>query len=108
QRAGRVGETAGSIRAGGHAAPGPRPRAPHLQAVVTGAAPRAGDARPGKLLARRLCRGAQGPARALPEALLARESARGAAHTRRAWVQSRSQVTDFGGGHSRRTIAAFI
>src|SRR2546430_10274510 len=53
------GETAGSIRAGGHAAPGPRPRAPHLQAVVTGAAPRAGDARPGKLLARRLRRGAR-------------------------------------------------
>src|SRR6266478_5792042 len=82
--AGRVGETAGGIRAGGHAAPGPRPRARHVQAAVTSAAPRAGDARPGELLARRLWGSAQGPARSLPEALLARESARGAAHTRRA------------------------
>ena len=51
-----------------------RPRAHHLQAALAGTAPGAGHARSGELLARRLCRGAQGPARALSQALLAGES----------------------------------
>src|SRR5205814_9273919 len=83
-RTGRVGETAGGVRPGADPAAGPRPRSCHLQATLPGRPSGAGHARPGELLARRLRRGAQGPARPIPEALLAGESARGGADARRA------------------------
>src|ERR1700739_284405 len=77
-------ETAAGVRGGGDAAPRPRPPAGDLPAVVSGAAPGAGDTRPGELLAWRVCRGAQGLARPLPQARLAGESARCAAAPRSA------------------------